>query len=218
MELDDFKSAWQTLDKRLAQRHSLELQLFKDSRVDKARGSLRPLFWGQVAQIAFGLGLLALGLSYWTAHRDAPVLLAMGISLHAFGVLTAVMAGLTLGQISRIDYAAPVVAIQKQFAKLRRTYVITGLVVGLPWWVMWMPFTTIVFGLLGADQRGYTWGLYVPGTLIGIVGLIATWGFHRWSRAPARAEFGKALDDSLTGGSLRKAMARIEEIARFEKE
>jgi serine/threonine-protein kinase len=128
------------------------------------------------------------------------------------------MAGITLGQISRIDYAAPVVAIQKQFAKLRRTYVISGIVVGLPWWIMWMPFATVVFGLLGVDQRSYTLNFYGPGTLVGIAGLLATWGLHRWSRRPARATFGKALDDSLTGSSLRKAMARIDEIARFEQE
>lgn len=51
MELDDMKAAWQTLDRRLEQQHALNLQLFRDSRADKARSGLRPLFRGQVAQI-----------------------------------------------------------------------------------------------------------------------------------------------------------------------
>ena len=218
MELDDLKTAWQTLDRRLQQRNMLDLQLLREHRLDKARTGLRPLYWGQIAQILFGVMLVLLGVAYWTAHRGQPVLLTMGIALHAFGVVTAVMAGITIGQIGRIDYTAPVVAIQKRLAALRRAYVITGMVAGLSWWLMWMPFTTVVFGLLGADLSGLTFWVYLLGTLIGIAGLLATAAFHRWSRSPAHARWGKALDDTLTGKSLRTAMAHVEEIARFERE
>ena len=50
-----------------------------------------------------------------------------------------------------------------------------------------------------------------------IAGLLATWWFHRWARRPERAAFGRKMDDSLTGGSLRKALAQLDELERFER-
>ena len=46
MELDDFKSAWQTLDRRLQLDNTLKLHALRERSLDKARDSLRPLFWG----------------------------------------------------------------------------------------------------------------------------------------------------------------------------
>ena len=42
MELDDFKSAWQTLDRRLAQQNAIKLAEFRDRKLGAARASLRP--------------------------------------------------------------------------------------------------------------------------------------------------------------------------------
>ena len=53
---------------------------------------------------------------------------------------------------------------------------------------------------------------------VGALGLLATWGFHRWSRRPERAEFCRKLDHSLTGHSLRKAQALLDEVRDFGKE
>ena len=53
---------------------------------------------------------------------------------------------------------------------------------------------------------------------IGIAGLPGTWWFHRWSRSPRRPRLAKAMEDSVTGGSLRKAQAILGEILHFEAE
>ena len=55
MELDDLKQAWQALDKRLEQQNTLNLHLFKQSRLDKMKSGLRPLVWGQAIQIVVGV-------------------------------------------------------------------------------------------------------------------------------------------------------------------
>ena len=101
MEFDDMKAAWQTLDRRLEQQHALNLQLFRDSRADKARSRLRPLFWGQMAQILFGGLMILLGVSVWNSHRDVTHLLISGIIVHVYGVVAIVLAGVTLGMIQR---------------------------------------------------------------------------------------------------------------------
>ena len=139
MEFDDMKAAWQTLDRRLEQQHALNLQLFRDSRADKARSGLRPLFWGQITQILFGVLMILLGVSVWSSHREVTHLLISGIIVHVYGVVAIVLAGVTLGMIQRLDYSAPVLTIQKQLAQLRSFYIRNGMIVGLSWWVFWIP-------------------------------------------------------------------------------
>lgn len=218
MELDDLKSAWATLDARLARSDALNLRLLRDRSLDTTRGRLRPLFWGQLAQIAFGLALVAIAVAFWTQHRDAPVPLAMGIALQVVGVVTMIAGGVTLGALSRIDYAAPVIAIQAQLLRVRRAYVIGGMVAGLSWWLAWMPFTTAAFGLLGMDVSQLTWAHYLPGIALGLAGLATTWAFDRWSRQPRRERLRRAMETRITGASLRKAQAQLEEIEAFESE
>jgi hypothetical protein len=218
MELDDLKSAWQILDRRLEQQAALNLHIFKQGKLDRMRSTLRPLFWGQILQIFFGVAMVLLAVSFWTQHRDVPHLLFTGLIVHVYGVVTIIFAGVTLGMIGRIDHSAPVLGIQKQLAQLRRTYIINGMSVGLPWWVLWLPLMQMFFmGAFGADL--YTnLGIWIWGTYaIGVLGLLATWWFHRWSRDPRRARVAKFVDDSVTGSSLRNARRVLDEIASFEK-
>ena len=51
-----------------------------------------------------------------------------------------------------------------------------------------------------------------------VAGLLATWGFHRWSRSTRRPGLASAMEDSMTGGSLRNARRIADEIARIENE
>ncbi|MGY1426422.1 serine/threonine protein kinase [Lysobacter sp. A289] len=219
MELDDFKLAWQTLDQRLQQHNALGLQLLRERGLDRARKHLRPLWWGQVAQMLFGLACVLLGATCWNLQTDQPPLLVAGIVVHAYGIATMIAGGVTLGLIGKIDYAAPVVRIQKQLAKLRRFYVASGAAVGLAWWVLWVPFLMVLAGL-DRNAEGLAWlqsWVYIS-LAFGFAGLLATWWFHRWSRHPSRPRLTKAMDDSVTGGSLLRAQARIDEIERFERQ
>ena len=68
MELDDFKSAWQSLDRRLQRDDTLKLHELRERKLDKARGSLRPLYWGQVVQILFGVPFILLASLLWMSH------------------------------------------------------------------------------------------------------------------------------------------------------
>ena len=219
MELDDLKQAWQTLDRRLEQQNALNLRLTTDGKLEKARAGLRPLVWGQVAQIGFGVLLMLMAGSLWADHRDVPALLVSGLIVHAYGLAITILAGVTLGKISQIDYAAPVLGIQKQLAELRRLYIRNGMVAGLSWWLLWMPVLIMLAGA-GGNANGQAWLLsYLPtGTAIGVAGLLATWGFHRWSRHPNRPRLAKAMEDSMSGSSLRKAQAVLDELAQFEQE
>ena len=78
------------------------------------------------------------------------------------------------------------------------------MVTGLAWWLVWIPVMMVLAGLVGVDLYAHAPSVVWIGLAIGIPGLLATWWFHRWSHRPVRAEFGKRVDDSAAGGSIRK--------------
>ncbi|WP_221933308.1 serine/threonine protein kinase [Pseudoluteimonas lycopersici] len=218
MEPDDIKSAWQALDRRLQLDNELRLRDLRGRELDRARSSLRPLFWGQVAQILFAIPFILLAALLWMSHPQHASTIAAGVLVHAYGVLTVIAAGVVLGQIGGIDYSAPVMDIQKKLLHARTLYIRSGMVAGLPWWFLWIAILQVLAGFGDVDLMQKAPSLLWIGYGIGIAGLLASWWFHRWARRPERAEFGRRMDDSLTGGSLRRALAQVEELQRFERD
>jgi hypothetical protein len=225
MELDDLKHAWQTLDRRLQQQNTLQFELLREKRVDKMKSRLRPLFWGQIASILFGVCMVLLGIHVWPSHSDVPHLLIAGLVMHVYGVATIIASGIVCGMIRGIDHAAPVLELQRRLAKLRKAYIIGGMCVGLPWWVLWVPFMmTLAMSVTGIDiyaiaqTSGPALNWLNLSIGIGVLGLIGTKAFHHWSRHPKRAALGKTLDDAAAGGSLRKAQAELDALQAFANE
>jgi serine/threonine-protein kinase len=219
MELDDLKQAWQTIDRRLEQNSALQLHMYRDGKLDVMRRGLRPLAWSQVLQILFGALVVALSVSFWSAYWQETPMLVTGILMQAYGIVTIAMGGITLARIGRMDYAAPVLGMQKQLAEVRKQHVLGGMIVGLPWWVLWLPVLVMVFrAAFGADLYSnlQTWFWLNVG--VGVVGVLACWGLHRWSQQPGRPRLAKLVDDALTGKSLSKAQGVLDEIAQFERE
>jgi hypothetical protein len=218
MELDDLKTAWHSLDRRLQQQHDLDLQLYRQNKLDRMQSGLRPLFWGQIAQILFGLLFIALAALLWMSHPvDAAVIVA-GVVVHAYGVITIMAGAVVLAQMRRIDPSAPVLEIQKQLARVRTLYVRSGMVAGLPWWFLWIVVLMVLAGLGDVNLLAKSPGLVWSSLGIGALGLLGTWWFHRWSRHPSRPHLAQTLEDSITGASLRRAKAQLDELMRFEQE
>jgi hypothetical protein len=68
MELDNLKSAWQSLDSRLQLDNTLKLHELRERKLDRTRGSLRPLFWGQIVQMLFGVLFILLASLLWMSQ------------------------------------------------------------------------------------------------------------------------------------------------------
>jgi serine/threonine-protein kinase len=218
MELDDFKQAWQSLDRRLEQQHVLNLQLFHDGQLDKTRRGLRPLKLGQGVQILVGAMLMLLAAPFWVQHRDTPHLLTDGLLVHGYGLISILFAARTLYLINRVDYAAPVLTIQQQLGELRAWCIRCSLWFSVAWCFFWIPLLLLFFYWLGAD-------VWVTAPLVvyaliasGFASLGLACGLIRWSRHPRRSRLAKYLEDSFAGFSIRRAQAHLDEIARFTKE
>lgn len=219
MELDELKTAWQTLDRQLQQHNAINLALFKETKLDKARSNLRPLFWGQMLQLALGIALIVLGVACWTRNTEIAGLLVSGLLVHVFGVVTVIAAGVTLGLIGTIDYSAPVLKIRKQVARLLQFYSINADVCGLPWWIMWVPVVLAFAGLGSSGPQAVTPAWIWISLAFSAAGLLATAGFTLWKRGkaarspPAEA---RCLADGADG--IRRSQRILDEVARFEKE
>lgn len=218
MELDEMRQAWQALNKRFEQQQTFNLQMFRDDRADKARRRLRPLRWGQGIQIAAGVVLMFLAASFWIDHLDDLHLAAEGLLLHAYGLMLVVTAARNLYLQDRVDFAAPVVEIQKQLAALRQWRLREALLYGITGCFVWIPLVLVLFALLGAD----VWAdvpLVVAGFIAsGVACLGLMYGLIRWSLLPGRARLRMALMDSSIGRSVLGTQAMLDEIARFEKD
>jgi len=219
MELDDLKLAWQSLDQELQRKYALDLAMFRDRKHASLRGALRPLFWGQIAQMLCGILVLLMGVSFWTRNIGTTHYLVSGLSLHIYGIALAICSALVLNRLRQVEYGAPVVTLQKQLLLLEKTYVGCGWIVGLPWWILWVPFTFYFAALVGIDlyalhPAGWLWG----STAVAVIGIAGTVSYEQWalhSTKPGRAE---RLREQLAGASLRRARAHLAQIEAFENE
>ncbi len=217
MELDELKSIWQRVEQTLARQESLTRQQMRAACLTRARLGLRPLYWGQIVHLLFGIPMILLGVCGWSA-RIGTYRVESGLILHVYGVLMIMFASIVLSKINAVDYSAPVAEIQKKMALIEYWYTRAGLAVGLVWWVLWVPLTLVVFSLLGVDlvavAPGFLWQCTVPS----ILGFLATLWVHRWIHQPGRAKLAEWFDKGVRGGSLNKARQILEEAAQFERE
>ena len=215
MELDDIKSAWQELDARMARQHALQLELLRGQKQVQARRQLRPLLFGMAVQALLGIGLVLLGVGCWRNNLDVPGLLVAGIALHAFGVLHIAFAGIVTGLATTLDYAAPVLAIQKRLRLLLRVQVLNSNLCGAPWWVIWVLVVIGFAGLSPTRVPGPTPTWIWISLVIGIVGMFATWWWAaRGPRGP-RDPLAR-MDDGADG--IRRSLRVYDDLERFERE
>ena len=217
MELDDLKSAWQSLERKLDRQHALELHHFRTGRLASARTGLRPLVAGQCVQLGAGIALMAIFAPYWVQHWGEWHLVVYGLSLHLYGLMLAMFAGRDLVHIARIDYAAPVLEIQKRLVELRAQRIQAGPAFAIAGCFVWVPLLLVVFHALGADvwiHKPRVVGWWVGS---GFAAVLVTAALIAWSRRPGNLRLRAAMDESAAGRSVGRVQAMLDEIARFER-
>jgi hypothetical protein len=217
-ELDDLKTAWQTLNRNLERQNEFALHQFKDSKLQRLRSGLRPLVIGQIIQIICGALLAIVGGSFWFDHIGVADLMFYGIIVHVYGIMLIVFAARDLFLIQRLDYAAPVLALQKQIADLRNWHVRAGIWFGITGCFIWIPLMLMIFYGLGADvwmRKPSVVGWFV---LSGFISLAVLFAIVLWSRLSGKEKFAKNLEDNSAGRSVSRAQKVLDEIARFERE
>lgn len=220
MELDEMKLAWQQLDQRLGEQEWLSRRIYRESQTDRLRHGLRPLIWGQSIQIIGGIGAMLWGISFWTTHMATLHALACGIAVQAFGILMIIFSARVLSLMQGIDYAAPVLDIQRRLAALRawRVKVEAPLFAVLGSFI-WIPMVLMLIQQEW-DQEGFDYwnqlqGLATHLMLSGVVSLVLVGLVYTFVRRIGRLRW---LENNFAGRSIQRAEAALEEIARFERD
>lgn len=216
IDMDTLQQAWKVLDKRMDRQDATLLQQARRNSVQTMRRRLRPLAWGQATQMLFGLGLILISVPVWSNFRSIPHVFVAGVVLHAYGVASIVLGGVTLGTLSRLDYGTAVVTLQKRLLGLQRLYVAGSIALGLAWWLMWIPFAIVAFAWVGVDFAGHV-APAMPWMIGGgVAGLAATLVFHRW--AQQRPTLYAWLQKRMKGPSLLAATGELEALRKLESE
>src|SRR5206468_8539807 len=100
---------------------------------------LRPLVVGQTVQLVLGAIIAAFFAEFGIEHLHSAQLLLCGLFLHAYGIMFIAFALRDLILIRRIDYGAPVLAIQRQLAELRAWHIRAAAWYGMTGSVVWLP-------------------------------------------------------------------------------
>lgn len=217
MVLDDLKPAIADLDRKASQAHSLGVAANKEQKLDRTRASLQPVLWEHAGQIALGVLIALVVGPFWWNHRAEPGLLISGLVLHVYAVLMIALGTRVIVLVRMLRLDAPVVQIQRALASLRRSYVTTGFVVGMPWWLLWIPLASVMFGIDPIVDVSQAW--FVTNLFVGTLGILGTFWFfrHLWT-APVDSEQRRGVEESVAGDSFKSARVFLDEIARFERE
>lgn len=219
MELDDLKPAWQRMERELRAQRRITLTLLAERASSRVEASLKPLFNWQVFQIIVGIGLAGLGAQFWLPRMDQTLLLVSGIIVHVYGVALIINGINVVMRIKEIDYGAPVTTLQKRVARLERGYVLSGWILGLPWWLLWIPVALILLTLAGIDVSSAPAENWLPANIVvGVLGMVLTVvGFH-WARRSSRPGVRARVERMASGASIDKAKRLLADIERFEQD
>jgi len=184
------------------------------------RTILRWIGAGQAFQILIWIAVVATVGPFWIEHRATPHLLLFGQLLHVYGIATICASVLQLAMIARINYANPVLKIQRQLLQLRRLRIASTVILGLPWWVLWLIAT-----LIGAQWFfGIDFYALAPGwinmtlavcTLAMVINAGLAW---RWTKNPPASGFFHSFVDDLAGCGFSNTTRQLDDIARFERD
>lgn len=219
MELDELKAAWRELDRRMDANVELDRLIWRELKLDKTRSALRRMVgWPVVECVIDALAVLLLGVllvEHIEEKRFAVPFLVLQIA--AFAKLAATIRQITM--ITGIDYAAPVVAIQRQLEALRRLRVRTTLWVLLLAPLLWTPMAIVAAHvLLRVDlYRGFgpMWIGFNLGFGVAVI-VVALWIARSRAGWLRGSHVLQHLADDIAGRSLIMATGHLDEIARFE--
>jgi len=190
------------------QETAARLLLSRRELMDRVKKSLRGLNSGQVLQIFIGVGLILLGVYCWNQNFGLRHRVVCGVILHVYGVIVIGAAVHVCTRIGLMDYSQPVSKVREMLDRVRRAYLITGPVIGFPWWLMWIPVVVAI----GFDAVLHPYSLWVS-LAVGIPGwAISLWLYLRMVKSNEASA--RMWQKNFAGESLSRAYQTLDEIER----
>jgi len=214
MELDDLKTAWQQLDRRVGELTTLNRKLLTETMTRKARWKLAPVLVGATLNMLIGACFAVAWGKVWAANLANPAIAAGGIALHLLSLGLIIIGAVRLYLALRIDYTKPVLVIQRSLAALQEFEVRSFHATWFGACLIPAALATLVAGFAGVDLRENASGYVVANAAICFAIGLAPWLLHRWARR-RRGRLAAWMDDFLLNRSIARAREAINEIDDF---
>jgi hypothetical protein len=217
MELDDLKTRWQELDRKLDANLRLNTRLVRTAVLARTETSLRWLTWRTIAGLILKIALVLLIGSFLADHIRDIRFAAPALVLHVSAIA---LLGASIHQIvtlHSIDYGEPVLAIQKKLETLRisRIRETKWTLFASP--LLWAALVIVVAKAAGIDL--WSAGLrdwIIANFLFGVAFLGAMVWIAR--HVSVQSEFMRRLLDDIAGRTLTRARASLASLDEFERE
>jgi len=217
MELDEFKREWQALDRKLDRSIALNVRLLTEKRTRRSKLRLLPMLALQPVQMVVGVALTIFFARFWIANLGTWPLVVSGVFLHALSIGLVIDAVVRTALIVRINYASPVVTIQRYLALMRRWEIRSF---KWSWVAVWLAAPALL--MVGA-KLSTTFNLWsvAPNVIIytaigSVVGVGLSYLFDLWARRSPRLN--AAMNNMYVGYSIAGAQASLDEIDEFARE
>ncbi len=224
MEFEELQAAWRELNRRVEHGESLIRDTRKRVHMDHVRTVLRYWSWVPAIELAFGIvTVLFVGFflaRHWTSVLVEPAGMIPGLLIAALGLAVFAASVRQLSLIAGIDYAAPVITMQRRMhatRRLRLQMTWWDLLIGIPLWPVFVIFVLQTLGSYGSYRLfSPTWLLVNFLAGLAIVAMVI--GIARWlSRQAFASPMLARVAEEITGKGLTRAIAEMDELTRFEQ-
>lgn len=205
MDLDEMRHVWSRMSARVEvlERRALE------GAIERSRRATRIATAAELVKLVVWVGMIGIA---------APVLGRVPIAASSLigyaGV--AIVLGVIQLRAARLDYGAPVLALQHDLGSLARLRARYSLALGLPWWFLWIAVLVVAVAWAGGDLYAtaplWIWcNLAVSGAGLAV----CVWWARRHATARTASPAMRRMIDQLSGTALARAAAELADIARF---
>jgi hypothetical protein len=202
MDMHELESAWKSLDQRLATQDASLQDLRRCSGLRATAARLRWLWLGQVPQLLVGLLIALWAGGYWTGHLAEPHLVVYGVAIHLYGIALLGTAVAQVLMLSRLDFQAPVLALQRQLNDLAKLRIRAERALLLAGFIVWLPMMLVAVRAVGFD----VWRHQPAVVAWNLAASLALMAMVAWLSLRFRASF----DRDAVGRRLREAEAELD--------
>jgi hypothetical protein len=220
MELEELKKSWMQMDQKLEAQITLHKSLLREVKLQESRRRMLPLtIYRSFELLVFLMFIILLG-QFIADHLATPQFYLSGAVLYIFAMGGLIGAIGQLYHISQINYAEPIVSIQKKLRKVEthRLHLVRLTVLSVPFYMAYV--------LVGFE---WVWGidLYLYGnqawwyaqlTFSALLIPLAIWVRSRISFRYMHLAWVRKILQSDGAKPLQESLASLEEIRAFEEE
>lgn len=221
MELDELKSSWAALDRKLEHSFALERQRLARDTAEAARRAVLRGWCGRLAEMAVGAGVAAASIQVVADHLDSLRYLLLGGAVAALALFSTIATGVLWIRARALEPAGGVVAIQYALERLRRFEFRTLKWVFALGVLLWLPALLVVFECLtGFDALARVSLRYLAANLaFGVAAVLVVFRLAwRYVERDFESAAARKVVDALTGSGFRRAEAHIRELDEFQGE